>query len=146
MVENATHKEGQKRMKETIILEKRIWLGSNRGLKTQDELFGWVIATATNIIWENNGCVTGNRNVTETLRVESFGLLSAIVFIQLCTNYHDVAINPNKVIHSCNNMGVVQQMKWMEIISLQNPNDCLMPDYNVQAQIEETYKAFGTSF
>eukprot|EP00957_Ditylum_brightwellii_P072988 5546423-Ditylum_brightwellii.AAC.1 len=32
----------------------------------------------------------------------------------------------------------------MEIRSIQIPNDCLMPDYDVQAQIEETYKNFRT--
>eukprot|EP00957_Ditylum_brightwellii_P176560 13447091-Ditylum_brightwellii.AAC.1 len=78
----------------------------------------------------------------ETLRTESTGLLSAIIFIHLYIKYHDIPINPNTVIYSCNNMGVVQRIKWMEIRSIQTPNDCLMPDYNVQAQIEETYKSF----
>eukprot|EP00957_Ditylum_brightwellii_P151837 11561811-Ditylum_brightwellii.AAC.1 len=31
----------------------------------------------------------------------------------------------------------------MEIRSIQTHNNCIMPDYNVQAQIEETYKSFG---
>eukprot|EP00957_Ditylum_brightwellii_P139429 10625867-Ditylum_brightwellii.AAC.1 len=34
----------------------------------------------------------------------------------------------------------------MEIRSIQTPNNCLMTDYYVQAQIEETYKIFGTLF
>eukprot|EP00957_Ditylum_brightwellii_P095734 7294216-Ditylum_brightwellii.AAC.1 len=57
MVENATHKEGQERLKETIMSEEGIWIGSNGG-------------TAINIMWENNRYVTGNRNLMETLRME----------------------------------------------------------------------------
>eukprot|EP00957_Ditylum_brightwellii_P047012 3569700-Ditylum_brightwellii.AAC.1 len=128
------------------MLEEGIWIGRDGGLKTQDRTFEWVIATATNIMWENNGYAPGNRNLTETLRTESISLLSAIIFIQLYTKWHDIPINPNKVIHSCENMGVVQRVKWTEIRSIKTANDCLVPDYDVQAQIEETYKSNGTTF
>eukprot|EP00957_Ditylum_brightwellii_P198414 15120224-Ditylum_brightwellii.AAC.1 len=88
------------------MLEEGIWIGSDGGLKTLDGTFGWVIATATNTMGENNGYALGNRKLMETLRTESISLLSAIIFMQLYTKYHDIPINPNKVIHSCNNMGV----------------------------------------
>eukprot|EP00957_Ditylum_brightwellii_P113987 8690371-Ditylum_brightwellii.AAC.1 len=70
---------------------------------------------------ENNRYVTGDRNLIETLRTGSIGLLSAIIFIQLYTKYHNILINPSKVIHSCDNMGVVQRIKWMEIRSIKLP-------------------------
>ena len=126
--------------------EEEIWIGSDGGLKTQDGTFGWVIATATDIMWENNGYTPGNRTLTETLRTESIGLLSAIIFIHLYTKYHDISINSNKIIHSCDNMGVVQRIKWMEIRSIKTANESLTPDYDVQAQIEATYKSMGITF
>eukprot|EP00957_Ditylum_brightwellii_P054449 4125146-Ditylum_brightwellii.AAC.1 len=50
LIENAKNKEGQERLKEMLMSEKEIWIGSDGGLKTQDATFGWVIATATNIM------------------------------------------------------------------------------------------------
>ena len=97
-------------------------------------------------MWENNGYTPGNRTLTETLRTESIGLLSAIIFIHLYTKYHDISINSNKIIHSCDNMGVVQRIKWMEIRSIKTANESLTPDYDVQAQIEATYKSMGITF
>eukprot|EP00957_Ditylum_brightwellii_P170018 12941026-Ditylum_brightwellii.AAC.1 len=70
MAENTIHKEEQERLKETIMSEEEICIGSNGGLKTQDETYCWVNTTATNIMWANNGYVTGNRNLMETLRTE----------------------------------------------------------------------------
>eukprot|EP00957_Ditylum_brightwellii_P184704 14067774-Ditylum_brightwellii.AAC.1 len=41
MVENAKHKKGQELLKEMIMSEEGIWIGSDGGLKTQDGTFGW---------------------------------------------------------------------------------------------------------
>eukprot|EP00957_Ditylum_brightwellii_P097465 7423152-Ditylum_brightwellii.AAC.1 len=34
----------------------------------------------------------------------------------------------------------------MELRSIKTANDCLAPDYDVHAQIEETYKSLRTTF
>eukprot|EP00957_Ditylum_brightwellii_P121085 9235820-Ditylum_brightwellii.AAC.1 len=123
IIENAKKKEGQEKLKETLMSEEGIWIGSDGGIKTQDGTFGWVIATATSIMWGKNSCALEIRKLTETLRTESIGLLSAIIFIKLYTKYHNTPINSNKVIHSCDNMGVVQRMKWMEVRNIKTAND-----------------------
>eukprot|EP00957_Ditylum_brightwellii_P152624 11617261-Ditylum_brightwellii.AAC.1 len=54
----------------------------------------------------------------QNLQTEGIGLLSAIVFLQHYTLFHNIKIEDDKMLHYCNNMGVVKQMGWAEMTSV----------------------------
>ena len=43
---------------------------TDKGLKNEEGSFGWVIATDTNILWEGQEYVQGNKELTESLKIK----------------------------------------------------------------------------
>ena len=56
------------------------------GAKDNDGSFGWVIATATNLLWECCGIATGW--FANSFRSEGVGQLSLLVFTEAYVTYH----------------------------------------------------------
>ena len=130
-------------LKVLIEMGENIWLVSDGGLDDATGYFGWVIASDRQILWRNRGHVQGERHLLETLRTESVGLLSMLVFLKHYSIFHNVTLQLEKCVHYCDNMSVVQRIHWAEQRSIRSPSECIQPDADVQLQIEALYQEMG---
>jgi hypothetical protein len=117
-----------------------LYLVSDGGAVDGHGYFGWVIATGTTVLWKGRGGTPGNPNLMESLRTESFGLLSLTRFVHQYCSYYNVNTNKAAVYHYCDNSTVVSRMRWYAERDIESPNISLSPDNDVQVQIEATLK------
>eukprot|EP00957_Ditylum_brightwellii_P155919 11868894-Ditylum_brightwellii.AAC.1 len=80
------------------------------GLDNGIGYYRWVVVSDQKILWENKGHAQGKSHQIEILRIEGIGLLSVVIFLCHCTLCHHIRVNMDRVIHYCDNMGVVKQI------------------------------------
>jgi len=91
-------------------------------------------------LWEGRGTVQANKRLLETLRTEGVGHLAAMLFMKHYCKYHGVTLSGEHAKHYTDNKGIVGRMQWFLTRCIKTTKDCLVPDYDVQAQVEQIYQ------
>eukprot|EP00957_Ditylum_brightwellii_P205773 15345335-Ditylum_brightwellii.AAC.1 len=89
------------------------------------------------ILVKHKGRACGNPNLIESLQTESMSTLSLLCFLLCFYQFHKITLR-HKICGQCsNNNTVVCQITWYQTCLLLPPNATIIPDYDVQAQIEQ---------
>eukprot|EP00957_Ditylum_brightwellii_P072865 5537735-Ditylum_brightwellii.AAC.1 len=62
-----------------------------------------------------------------------------MIFFKHYVKYNKILFDPDKVIHYCDNMGVVKRMKCHNFCTVLTPRECLLADADVLLQNEAIY-------
>ena len=130
-------------LRECIERGVKLWFVTDGGAKDGKGYFGWVIATATQILWRGKGKANGNPHQMESLRTESVGMLSLMRFLYHYCTYHGFTPDAHQADHFCDNKALVSRMNWYERRDVATTNASLTPDHDVQIQIEETMNSLN---
>eukprot|EP00957_Ditylum_brightwellii_P183541 13980935-Ditylum_brightwellii.AAC.1 len=65
--------------------------------------------------------------------------LLAMIFLKHYCKYHEGSTPEDTCLHCTDNKGVVQRMDWYHQRTIKTATECLVPDYDIQAQVGEIY-------
>eukprot|EP00957_Ditylum_brightwellii_P197562 15051017-Ditylum_brightwellii.AAC.1 len=83
-------------------------LVSDRGEESGLGYFGWVIGTHTESLVQNKRHAAGNPDLIKSLRTQSIGALSLLLFILHFCTYHNLKQDTDLWTHFCDNNTVIQ--------------------------------------
>jgi hypothetical protein len=120
-------------------------LASDGGARDDLGSFGWEIAIADEILWQCKGPTFGAR--PGSFRAESYGFLSALLFLQAYSHYFDTAIDPN-LTHDfyCDSESLLKRIHRALNRSWVNPSHCLSSDFDLESGILELINTLSISF
>jgi len=102
--------------------------------------FHWIIATHQTELWNGSGTVPGTQRDNHSRRAEGFRLLAALTFLEkymLATQ--TIPPTTRKPIDGyCDNLGVIQQVTYLQSRLIPNPTDTITNDYDLTKEIFET--------
>eukprot|EP00957_Ditylum_brightwellii_P201824 15327368-Ditylum_brightwellii.AAC.2 len=116
-----------------------IWHVTDGGKEENNGYYRWVLTTDTTRLWEGQGYVQSNLELLESQRTESMNHFYIIVVLYHYCQYHCIHIPNHTTIHYTDNQGIVSKMNWYYMRSIKTQRDCLISDYDVQAQMEDIY-------
>jgi hypothetical protein len=120
-------------------------LASDGGARDDLGSSGWEIAIADEILWQCKGPTFGAR--PGSFRAESYGFLSALLFLQAHSHYFDTAMDPN-LTHDfyCDSESLLKRIQRALNRSWVNPSHCLSSDFDLESGILELINTLSISF
>ena len=120
-------------------------LASDGGARDDLGSFGWIIAIGHEVLWKCKGPTFGLR--PGSFRAESYGLLSALLFLQAYLDYFATAIGQNTT-HDffCDSDSLLQRIQRALNRSWVNPSHCLASDYDLESGILDILASLSISF
>eukprot|EP00957_Ditylum_brightwellii_P055746 4224034-Ditylum_brightwellii.AAC.1 len=108
-------------LKVLLKLQEKIWLVTDGSLDESIGYFEWVIASDRKNLWENCSHTQGEQEQIKMLQTKTIGLLWIVIFVQHYTRYYNICVDPDLLVHFCDDMGVVSQIQWAELQSVLTP-------------------------
>jgi hypothetical protein len=107
-------------------------LASDGGARDDLGSFGWEITIADETLWQCKGPTFGAR--PGSFLAESYGFLSALLFLQACSHYFDTAVDPN-LTHDfyCDSESLLKRIRRALNRSWVNPSHCLSSDFDLES-------------
>ena len=96
-----------------------------------------MIASDTQILWEDSGQVTGNPEQMDSLRAESHGTLAVALFLGKLYEAGYLR-HTTRLQHFCDNKRVVDRLTRYSLNQEWYPNSLLLPHMDVQMEVEDT--------
>ena len=118
-----------------------LWIVSDGGLDLDQGYYGWVIADATQIIYEGSGKTPGNSTQLDSLRSETFGMfhaLTVMTYLITHTNFN------NHIILASDNMELIKRTKHIYEYGSRLPSQTTLPHMDVQLEIDELILTYFT--
>jgi len=82
--------------------------------KTKQSGFAWVITTKATVLWRGIGIAPGHANNLYSGRVEAFGILAGLIFIQSYTAQYDTQQYAGTRLQCfCDNQGIISNINSM---------------------------------
>jgi hypothetical protein len=123
----------------------RLYLVSDGGAKGDLGSFGWGLSIGTTVLWTNMGPTFGV--APGSFRAESYGFLSALLFFEHYLRYYTVDVSANTDhIFFCDNLGLIQRIRYSMTRPWDNPNSCLASEYDVESGIVEILTRLPVTF
>jgi hypothetical protein len=127
-----------------LVTGDKLFICSDGGAKKHSGSFGWVIASATDSLWECSGIATGWH--ANSFRSEGIGQLAALVFLEAFTSYyqlHDLSIPPSTtavapwIRIATDNLGLIQHIETGLATKTVFAGVALSPEYDIVNEILE---------
>jgi len=102
--------------------------------------FHWIIATSQTELWHGSGTIPGIQRDNHSGRAEGFGLLAAMTFLEkyMIATQTIPPTNSKPIDGYCDNLGVIQQIAYLQDRRIPNPNDTVANDYDLAKEIFAT--------
>jgi len=99
--------------------------------------FHWIIATNQIKLWNGSGTVPGTHNNAHSRWAESYRLITALIFLEkyLTATQANPPPNSTPIKGNCDNLGVIQQVSYLQEWQIPNPNDTITNNYDLAQEI-----------
>jgi hypothetical protein len=120
-------------------------LASDGGARDDLGSFGWEIVIGDETLWQRKGPTFGAR--PGSFRAESYGFISALLFLQACSHYFDTVIDSN-LTHDfyCDSESLFKRIRRALTRSWVNPSHCLASDFDLESGILKLINTLSISF
>jgi hypothetical protein len=120
-------------------------LASDGGARDDLGSFGWELAIGREILWQCKGPTFGLR--PGSFRAESYGFISALLFLQAYIHYFNTIIDPT-VPHDflCDSDSLLKRIQRALNRSWVNPSQCLASDFDLESGILDIIATLSISF
>ena len=116
----------------------RIQIVSDGGMSNGYGSFGWAFGIDHEAIL-GRGEAQGQRALMQSFRSEGYGMLAALRFLyHTCKFEHKWPQDKKKISTYCDNIGLVQRIKWHGMRITTTPKNVSAPDFDIEISITKT--------